>query len=111
MMCAVAMYSLVSQNQVVGPSVMAYSANTTAAAASAWRYGGRGAAGSGAGGAETWVCAVGATWLMNLWPVGTGMIGKLSKIAKGWGIGNRGHQKLRNCGGSHRDTEARRKNY
>jgi hypothetical protein len=66
-MCAVAMYSLVSQNQVVGPSVMPYSAKTAAAAARAARYGGRVAAGVCTGGpAETGVCAVGAAWLMDL---------------------------------------------
>ena len=40
MMCPVAMYSLVSQNAVVGASVSAYSAKTSAPAIAAALYGG-----------------------------------------------------------------------
>jgi hypothetical protein len=66
-MCAVAMYSLVSQNAVVGASVMAYSANTIAPTPNAMRYGGswRGSAARGSGRAGA-VRAFGAAWLMKL---------------------------------------------
>jgi hypothetical protein len=66
-MCAVAMYSLVSQVAVVGASVAAYSANTAIPASAASRYGGfwwRGEA--SACGAVRAVCSGSAEMLMRL---------------------------------------------
>src|SRR5687768_15614275 len=65
-MCAVAMYSLVSQNAVVGARVRAYRMNSAAADARAHRYGGRWWTETVTGSARAEVTrAVCAAWLMK----------------------------------------------
>jgi hypothetical protein len=73
MMCAVAMYSLVSQNAVVGARVTVYSTNSATAAANAHRNGGRYVSAAKTGSVRVGdTRAVWAAWLIEGARVGQG---------------------------------------